>query len=640
MALSPAYRGRFLLCDFLGTATRSGIVAFDVVPDGAGYALGETERPLWGVLATDCAFGPDGALYVTDWVEGWPKPGKGRIYRLSSPDDENSTALRETAATLARGMAGRRLEDLQAYLAHGDRRVRLAAQLELVARGPEGHQRLLDAAWAGSGLVRRGNAPAVAWPASSATTPDNALLARLHGIWGLGIAARRDPAVLDVILELTDDPEPEVRAQVLHVIGEARAQGALPQVLERLADDAPRVRAFAALAAGRLGDNAAAEGLIALSREAAASGDPVLRHAAIMGLDGCANAGRFAMIDALTRTPEEKALAMVLLRRRRDPRLADHLTDDSPLVVAEAARAIHDVPVPEALPALAALLQRPGVLEPLVLRRALSAAFRVGNEADARSLAAFATRVEQSPEARAEALDLLAQWTEPTPRDTVTGSWRPLPPRTAPWRADLAVSLLEQGIDEAPEEVVLAWIGLLAAADAHGADERLAAWVGERGAPGDVRVAALRSVAPEVQQSLLSAALEDPDPELRATALEVLVELDPEAAVPRLPGLLEAGSLPEQRAALQILGALEGPEADELLTLELRKLLAGLVPAEVALDLLLAAEGRDDRELVNSAHAHPGPARHRPPAGALAGRPLRRGRRGGRAGLRAGRAVV
>ena len=33
------------------------------------------------MLPTDCEFGPDGAFYCRDWVDGWNLPGKGRIYK-------------------------------------------------------------------------------------------------------------------------------------------------------------------------------------------------------------------------------------------------------------------------------------------------------------------------------------------------------------------------------------------------------------------------------------------------------------------------------------------------------------------------------------------------------------------------------
>ena len=52
-----------------------------------------------GVLATDCDFGPDGNLYVVDWLEGWTGTGMGRIYRVEA-DDPQAAAERATLVEL------------------------------------------------------------------------------------------------------------------------------------------------------------------------------------------------------------------------------------------------------------------------------------------------------------------------------------------------------------------------------------------------------------------------------------------------------------------------------------------------------------------------------------------------------------
>ncbi|MFM8222436.1 MAG: PQQ-dependent sugar dehydrogenase, partial [Planctomycetaceae bacterium] len=61
--------GRFFLCDFRGAFGGSGIRALKVEPKGAGYEVTENRQFLWQVLATDVDFGPDGALWLSDWVE-------------------------------------------------------------------------------------------------------------------------------------------------------------------------------------------------------------------------------------------------------------------------------------------------------------------------------------------------------------------------------------------------------------------------------------------------------------------------------------------------------------------------------------------------------------------------------------------
>jgi quinoprotein glucose dehydrogenase len=62
--------------------------------------------------------------------------------------------------------------------------------------------------------------------------------------------------------------------------------------------------------------------------------------------------------------------------------------------------------------------------------------------------------------------------------------------------------------------------------------------------------------------------------------------------VPRAMPLLDTGELPERRAAYQILGRAGPGPADARLGVELDRLAADLVPVELRLDLLFAAEAR------------------------------------------------
>ena len=61
----------FLLCDFRGTPAMSGIRRVKLEPAGAFFKLNSAEEMVWQILATDCAIGPDGWLYASDWVNGW-----------------------------------------------------------------------------------------------------------------------------------------------------------------------------------------------------------------------------------------------------------------------------------------------------------------------------------------------------------------------------------------------------------------------------------------------------------------------------------------------------------------------------------------------------------------------------------------
>src|SRR5688572_5182045 len=135
--LTPEYKGHFFITHFKGSIARSGIQTYTVKEHGASFKPTSSEQFMGGVLPTDVTFGPDGVLYISDWVDGWPKSQKGRIYGITpvNADPAAKAQSAELAKLLAAGMKGRSDAELGTLLAHADRRARLDAQLELAARG-------------------------------------------------------------------------------------------------------------------------------------------------------------------------------------------------------------------------------------------------------------------------------------------------------------------------------------------------------------------------------------------------------------------------------------------------------------------------------------------------------------------------
>ena len=138
---------------------------------GPSFELADAHEFVWGVLATDCDFGPDGGFYVSDWVEGWELTGKGRIYRVADPEAaKNPDVARGRRSCWPRGSTGKPTDELAKLLGHADH-----------ARPP-------------GGAVRAGRARARTrcrrwrrWRRRARTGS-----ARLHAIWGLGqVGARR-----------------------------------------------------------------------------------------------------------------------------------------------------------------------------------------------------------------------------------------------------------------------------------------------------------------------------------------------------------------------------------------------------------------------------------------------------------------
>ncbi len=570
--LPEKYRGAFFLCDFRGGADKSGIRTLKVRPKGAGFETFDEGEFIWKVLATDCDFGPDGAMYVTDWVNGWDGLGKGRIYKVFDPSLVASPEVLNVKLLLAKGMSKRATKELATLLRHTDRRIRQEAQFELVARGamPE----LIHAA-----------------------TRGETVFARLAGVWGLGQLARRgDEAqketAVAALLVLLDGEEGEVLCQATRQLAEALA-GTLGQrqeivaaaILALLENPDLRIRFFAAEALGQLGLPDAFEPLVAMLAENADQ-DRHLRHAGIMGLVGVADPSTLVTL-ASHPLASVRLAAVVGLRHVRSPLVAAFLNDSDEKIVLEAARAIHDLPIDEALPQLAALATSKATSDPL-LRRIVNANNRLG---DATAVAVIAGQSDAPDVVRRIALRNLEQWSKPPQRDPVHSGWWPLAVRDPAPAADALRQVLP---------VVLAVPSLreyaAKAAAALGMPEArqvLVDLLADRNQPGDVRADAL-AVLGQLEHATLNAlvrsSLEDASPAVRSAARDILARKNPSEAIPLLCGAVTTGETCEAQKALDTLASIDDPAIDTLLSELLDKQLAGTLPPELCLELVEAAK--------------------------------------------------
>ena len=579
LGLPARYAGHFFLCDVRGSVANSNVYAFAVKPAGAGFALDDVHAFLRRIDATDVEFGYDGRLYVADWVEGMGRgrPGMGRILALRDPARADSPAAAEVARLFREGFDHRPAAELAKLLGHADRRVRQRAQFAL---GVGGH-----------------HVPEVA---RDVAIKGDSILARLHAVWALGQIGRRQPEVLRGVEPLLADADAEVRAQAATVLGDGRHAAAGDGLVGLLDDPSPRVRAFAAIALGKLRHAAAVGPLLDLIRENA-DADPFLRHAAVVGLAGAAHADAGALLArADDRSPAVRLGVVVALRRLADARVARFLDDADEGVAAEAARAVYDVPLPDAMPQLAQTLGRLATSaapssEPLA-RRAVNAAYRVGTPEAAASLAAFAAAGAQAEPMRLEALICLRGWASPPARERVLGEHRPLPSGRDSGPARAAVErhlpvLLADGSAEVRTAAAEAAVAL-------GADlpaDVLLGWIADPRQPTAARLAALRATAERrdpdrrLVGDAVDAALKADDPRLRAEARAVLARVDPPRGIESLAAALDDGELGEKQLAFDTLSAAKDEAARRLLARWLDRLERGEAPPEVQLDLIEAA---------------------------------------------------
>jgi quinoprotein glucose dehydrogenase len=570
--LLPArYRDHFFLVDFRGSSGGSGIHAFKVRPRGAAFELVEREHFLWGVLATDTDFGPDGALYCTDWVEGWNLTGKGRIYKVYDPARLKDATAAEVKRLLAEGFARRSVAELVKLLGHADRRVRQEAQFALAAKGPAAIEPL-------AAVARRGGNR----------------LARLHAIWGLGQLVRgRARAALDLV-PLLKDGDAEVRAQAARVLAGDRdpaGSNAAEKLLPLLKDPEPRVRFFAALSLGKIGGKSAVGPVLDMLRHNG-DADAYLRHAGVMALVGL-NDHEAILAASRDASPSVRLASLLAMRRLEMPEVGRFLGDADGGLVLEASRAVNDVPIDPALPQLAALAPRTGLAAP-VLYRVISAHYRLGKRENAADLVALAARPDVLEAVRIEALRALGDWGEARALDRVVNLWRPASPR----RAEDAAGALRSGLGgifSAPDRVRAEGAGLAARFGIREVGPALLALVAERARSPQVRVETLRALAALKDARLdeaLKLALADEEPRLRAAGRRVLAGLRPAEALPELEKALERGTTVERQQAFATLGGMKVRGADPVLARWLDRLLAGKVAPEVRLDLLEAAGRR------------------------------------------------
>ena len=172
-----------------------------------------------------------------------------------------------------------------------------------------------------------------------ATQSDNQF-ARIHAIWGIGQMARKDAKHADPLIPLLEDSDGEIRAQAAKMLGDAKATSAVQLLIALLKNDYPRAQLYAAEALGKIKAVAAFDPLVSLL-ETTGDSDPHLRHSVVLGMARLGDEGKLAGL-ANHESEAVRVGAVVALRELKSPRLADFMKDSSPLVMAEAARAIND----------------------------------------------------------------------------------------------------------------------------------------------------------------------------------------------------------------------------------------------------------------------------------------------------------
>ena len=397
-ALTDEWRNYFFVSSFPGAAAGARIYGFKLKADGAGFTLEDDKVLLRGILTVGLKFGPDGALYLADWITGWDSKNKGRIWKLDSPAAAANPMRAEVRTLIAANFGTRSATDLSTLLRHADMRIRQKAQFE---------------------LVRRGDVKSLL---AAAKDPANQL-ARIHGVWGVAQLARTAKGGQEhapLLVPFLTDQDAEIRAQAAKMIGDLRYAQAAAKLVPLLADSAPRARFFAAEALGRIAYKPATAQIVAMLA-ANDDADVYLRHAGSLALSRIGDA---AALGALSSNPSRgvRIAAIIALRRLRSPEVGRFVTDADDAIVLEAARAINDDGgIDGALPALARVLDEKRFTAEPLLRRAISANLKVGTTEAIARLETFAADSARPQGMRVEAIAALGVWADPSPMDRVDG---------------------------------------------------------------------------------------------------------------------------------------------------------------------------------------------------------------------------
>lgn len=567
-------KDHFFLVDFRGQASNSGIRTFAVEPEGATFKLVDSEKPIWNMLATDAEFGYDGALYFSDWINGWNGEGKGRVYKVDLRSEEEQKLGEQVAQMFREGFDHRSTKELAELLEHTDRRVRQRAQFQLADRNAVDEM--------------------LAVLANSKNQ-----LARIHAIWGIGQVGRRQCSAYCKLADQWEDQDPEIVTQITKVLSESEEGLCKDRFLELLSSENPRWQYFAAMGLGRLGQPESIEPLLSMIA-ANADTDPALRHAGSYALSLIGKPK--ALLEATQNHPSKsvRLAAVVALRRHASPLLAQFLNDKELDVVTEAARAINDEHIAKAMPKLAKLAETKPTFDPLV-RRVMHANYRLGKKAHAAAVVAMAADTRLEEKTRIEALSQLQKWNKTEPLDRVTNMWRSWETeRSSEFVADLLKPHLA-GLLSDSEKIRKQTIDVTSAYQIADVVPRLMAIVSSPDEKTGSRVDALKAIGQIDKQQALKVTkelIQSDVTELRSAARALMAKVAPEEAIDLLVDSLDNGSLAEKQIAVTALSGLKLPAAKSALKSQLETLAnGGEIHRGLILDLLEAVRKYDDREM-------------------------------------------
>jgi quinoprotein glucose dehydrogenase len=576
-ALSSEWKNYFFIGEFVGNPSRSGIHGFKLNPEGAGFKMGEFRKVMSGVLATGIDWGPDGAMYLADWIDGWGTKDHGRVWKLdvANPNVEERKAVE---ALIKADFNDHDISKLSELLRHDDMRVRQKAQFELVDRGDDG----LDAL-------------------KKSLEQKEHQLARVHSIWGISQFARKDIKHGALLVPYLKDSDPEIRAQAAKWIGDVRYKDAGAELIPLLKDENARARFFAAEALGRTSHESAINPIVEML-QANDDKDVYLRHAGSLAL---ARIGKADPVIALSghQSKAVRLAAVLALRRMKDAGIKAFLNDSDEYIVAEAARAINDDwSIEGALADLGNALNNYKFTKEALIRRAINANLRVGTDQAMDNLINYAKHEGSPIEMRAEAIAALSTWAKPSVVDRVDGRYRGDIKRDPASVRSKSAAALNQLLSHKDASLRLQAVKAIGKLEINSAPELLVTRL-KTDKDSEVRAEALKALAKIDYAKIgdaIKVALADKEKNVRVTGLDLLTKMNisKELMVTLLADVINTKTTEEKQAALMTLGTLPLENTQKTFEQLLTKLEAGKIPVEIDLELNEAIDSTKSQPLI------------------------------------------
>ena len=407
-AVPDSLKGKFLMCNYRGSPTRSEVLAIPIESKGAGFSVGEVTSYISGLNASDVELGYDGRVYLVEFGSGWSPDDKGSV-QVAHLRDLNLTKKGDAVAQLfEQGFKQRSIDELINLLAHSDQRVRQSAQFALVKKGK--------------------SVLPVFKEIIAQAKPDEK--APLHAVWGVGQFARAGyESAKAELIECLNHKLIEIRANAARLCGDLGLVQSKAKLIGQLKDSSPRVSSLAAIALGRVasaGDDETITALLDLAtRNSEGNFDVTTRHAVLSALCRLSGPEKLSTLDGHS-SSEVRLLAVIALRRLEYSALGKFLQDENEQVKLEALRAIFDTSAVDTAVGQKLLKINYGGLPPFIQARLLVAAARQGDANGFAYVMTMATDSQLDKEVQKLALHALQRWDTYPEMDPFLGSLRPV----------------------------------------------------------------------------------------------------------------------------------------------------------------------------------------------------------------------